>query len=488
MSDMKPVLVVGSTGYIGTRLVDALLQRGYKVRAGFRNPKKIEEKPWASHSNLVPKELDVFNVDSLTAAADGCSAGYYLVHSMYGKGDFAALDRRAAQNMAVAAERAGLKRIIYLGGLGDTEKKLSKHLESRMEVSRILHRGSVPATTLRAAMIVGAGSASFEIMRYLVDRLPAMVTPRWVRTRSQPIAISNVIGYLIDCLENEATASRVFDIGGPDILSYQDLMRIYNEEAGLARRIIIPIPILTPRLSSYWLSFITPLPAYLASPLIEGLKHEAICQNKDIQLLVPQKLLPVRQAIRLALQQNWHEVVYAKDELHVDRGVHEWVYNGDSDWAGGSFFGLNRKSTAIVSRTEVWNAIQSVLGTQGWNYGSWIWPLRGYLDIVLGGKGMRVPPSSLKSGSAVDCWEIVEIISGRRLRLRMSLKMPATMILTLSLKDKDPNASELSLSLHYHPIGLAGLVAWYGFLPFRKLVIEKLLARIIQIAESSDSR
>ena len=483
MASKDIVLVVGSTGYIGTRLVDALLNNGYTVRAGFRNSEKLEKKPWSSHPNLIPVKLDVFDIESLVAASSGCMAAYYLVHSMYGKGDFAALDRKAAHNLSKAAEKAGLRRIIYLGGLGDADTHLSKHLYSRLEVSRILHEGSVPATTLRAAMIVGAGSASFEIMRYLVDRLPAMVTPKWVRTKSQPIAVSNVIRYLVGCLESEDTAGGVFDIGGPDVLSYQDLMRIYTKVAGLTRRFIVPIPMLTPRLSSYWLSLVTPLPTVLARPLIEGLRSEAVCQNDDIQSLVPQKLLSVRQAIHLALEQDRHKRVYAKDTLHIGHGIYEWVYDGDPDWAGGSSFWITKKSTTSAERRGIWSAIKSVLGTKGWNYGSWVWPLRGYLDVLLGGNGMIASPRRPKIGSKVDCWEVVELVPERRLRLRSTLKMPAAVVLTVSIKS-NANGSELELMLHYHPVGFAGLIAWYGLLPVRRRMISKLLDRITQIAEA----
>ncbi|MHA2117690.1 MAG: DUF2867 domain-containing protein [Candidatus Thorarchaeota archaeon] len=487
MSDLRRVLVVGSTGYIGTRLVSALLQRKFEVHAGFKNSAKIEMKTWSSHPNLTPMKADVFDVESLTNAAEGCAAAYYLVHSMYGKGDFVSLDREAANNLVKAAEQADLKRIIYLGGLGEAESGLSKHLASRMEVSRILHSSSVPSTTLRAAMIVGAGSASFEIMRYLVDRLPAMVTPRWVRTKSQPIAVSNVIRYLIDCLEKPETANHVYDIGGPDILSYHDLMRIYSEEAGLTRRFIVPIPILTPRLSSYWLSLVTPLPTPLTKPLIEGLRNEAICQNSDIQSIVPQKLLTVREAIRLALQQDKEATYWTRRKLPTSGAILEQVQKGDPHWAGGSSYWLTWKSKVPVSRSRVWNAIQSIIGTKGWKYGSWIWPIRGYIDNLLGGKGMGESTkhlSLLKSGSLVDCWELVELVPNSRLTLMSTLKMPAMMSFAISTKTMDPQGCEVVVELYYRPYGLAGLISWYGLLPFRKYSFGKLIDRILKSSKS----
>jgi len=490
MSDLRRVLVVGSTGYIGTRLVSALLHRGYRVNAGYRNSAKIKIKSWSSYPNLTPVKADVFDVESLTNAAKGCFASYYLVHSMYGKGDFASLDREAAHNMLKATEQAELKRIIYLGGLGEAESGLSKHLASRMEVSRILHSGSVPATTLRAAMIVGAGSASFEIMRYLVDRLPAMVTPRWVRTKSQPIAVSNVIGYLIESLENVKTANRVFDIGGPDILSYQDLMRIYSEEAGLTRRFIVPIPILTPRLSSYWLSLVTPLPTPLTKPLIEGLRNEAVTQNDEIQSIIPQNLLTVRKAIRLALQQDKAGPhLTGKKPLNSD-AIFEQFQEGDPLWAGGSYYLMTWKSKTSRSRNEVWKGIHSVFGMNGRNYGSWIWLIRGYIDNLLGGRGMGksvMHLSILKQGSLMDCWKVIELAPTRRLILRSTLKMPTEMSLAISLKDLKNEGCEVAVELHYRPYGLAGLIAWHSLFPFRKYVIGRLFDRIMQSADLSHS-
>ncbi|MFX0054930.1 MAG: DUF2867 domain-containing protein [Promethearchaeota archaeon] len=488
MTDLRRVLVVGSTGYIGTRLVSALLRKGFRVNAGYRDSTKIKMKSWSSHPNLTPVKADVFDVESLISATQGCFAAFYLVHSMYGKGDFVNLDRTAAENMVKAAEQAELKRIIYLGGLGEVESGLSKHLASRMEVSRILHDCSVPATTLRAAMIIGAGSASFEIMRYLVDRLPAMVTPRWVRTKSQPIAVSNVVGYLIDCLANEETANRVLDIGGPDVFSYQDLMRIYAEEASLVRRFIVPIPILTPGLSSYWLSLVTPLPTPLTRPLIEGLRNEAVVQNDDVQLLVPQKLLTVREAIRLAIDNRRHHTSSEREDHYKLVSIPEQVQKGDPQWAGGTSFAINQRFESLASSDNVWNALNSIIGTKGWNYGSWIWPFRGYIDVLLRGNGMAeniAPFSRLKAGSSVDCWKIVEFSPTSRLSLMSRLKMPALMTLTLTMRDRIPKGCSLDAEIHYRPYGLAGMVAWYGLLPFRKYVIRRFIERLVQVAESS---
>jgi uncharacterized protein YbjT (DUF2867 family) len=303
--------VTGATGYVGGRLIPALLDAGYRVRAMARNPAKMGCRPWAGHSRVELVQGDVLDLESLKQAAFGCRAAYYLVHSMIAqKEKFAEADRRAARNMAAAAAADGLKRIIYLGGLAETKGgTLSKHLESRIEGAGILQAGPVPTTDLRAPMILGSGSASFEILRYLVERLPIMTTPRWVHSLNQPIAIRNVITYLVGCLEHEETTGQTYDIGGPDILTYRDLLDIYAEEARLRKRLIIPVPVLTPTLSALWIHLISPVPKSIALPLTEGLTSDAVCTENRIQAIIPQRLLTCREAIRLALDRINQEQV-----------------------------------------------------------------------------------------------------------------------------------------------------------------------------------
>mgnify|MGYP003392443924 CR=1 FL=1 len=296
------VLVLGATGYIGTQLVTVLLERGYLVRAAGRSLAKLERCSWAKNNRVEIVETNALDKQGLQNACRGCEVVYYLVHSMNPQNkDFIQTDRRAAQDMIGVAGKTGVRRIIYLGGLGENDKTLSKHLRSRMEVSRILHSGKVPVTTLRAAMIIGKGSVSFEILRCLVNRLPIIITPCWIFTQSQPIAVTNVIHYLVGCLESEHTAGQVFDIGGPDVLSYRELMDIYAKEAGLRKRLIIPVPFLTVTLSSLWGGWITPFPAYIVRPLVEGLKNRVVCQDNRIRDIIPQKLLNCHEAIRMAI-------------------------------------------------------------------------------------------------------------------------------------------------------------------------------------------
>jgi uncharacterized protein YbjT (DUF2867 family) len=296
------ILVTGATGYVGARLVARLLARGIPVRAAGRSRRKLLARPFSRDPRVELATCDVLDLPSLREACSGCSAVYYLVHSMDpGQRDFSHADREGARNMARAAGLEDVGRIIYLGGLGDPAAGISKHLRSRIEVGEILASGKVPVTTLRAAMIIGGGSGSYEILHYLVDRLPIMITPKWVGTESQPIAIRNVLDYLVGVLDAPGTIGGTFDIGGPEVVSYRRLMELYAEEAGLPKRWIIPVPVLTPGLSSHWIDLVTPAPASLARPLAEGLSSRLVCGDDRIRRLVPVELMDCRSAIRAAI-------------------------------------------------------------------------------------------------------------------------------------------------------------------------------------------
>ncbi len=297
------ILVLGASGYVGSNLVARLLHKGYFVNATGRSKDRLTRFPWANHKNVQLSSVDVLNPKNLEEVCRGFDTAFYLIHSMNpDHKNFEEADRVAAQNMAEVSKNCGLKRIIYLGGLGDAQEHLSKHLRSRMEVSQILHAGLVPVTTLRAAMIIGKGSISFEILRSLVDRFPIMVAPRWIETESQPIALTNVLNYLIGCLENNSTKGEIYDIGGSQILSYHKLIDIYTRETKRFKRLIITVPSLSPTLSSHWIQIITPYRAYIATPLVEGLKNRLVCQDNRITQIIPQELFDCPTAIRLALK------------------------------------------------------------------------------------------------------------------------------------------------------------------------------------------
>jgi len=483
----KCVLVTGATGYVGGRLVPLLLDNGYRVRVMGRSLDKLACRPWAHHPRVALVQADMLDPSSLNQAAEGCWAAFYLVHSMKAQGkDFARMDRDAARNMVRAAEAAALSRIIYLGGLGKDDPGLSEHLKSRTEVARVLQSGRVPVTFLRAALILGSGSASFEMMRYLVDRLPVLVTPRWVDTPCQPIAIRNVLHYLMGCLDVQETSGGTFDIGGPDVLTYGELMRMYAQEAGLPKRWIVPVPVLTPKISSYWVHLVTPIPASLARPLIQGLKNPVVCEENRIRSLIPQKLLSCREAIRQALRKIEQQAV---ETCWSDAGrfqVPEWVNCGDAPYAGGTVFECGYRVVIEATPEEVWESVVRLGGTRGWYYADFLWALRGAMDRLLGGVGLRRgrrDPHTLYVGDALDFWRVLDVQSPNRLDLLAEMKLPGEATLTFRLYPVGNGSTELQQLSRFLPKGLFGLIYWYGLYPFHQWVYTgmlKKMARAIQ--------
>lgn len=478
----RPILVAGATGYIGSRLIPRLLDAGYPVRALARSPQKLSGRPWFAHPALELVTADLLDVTSLRRAIEGCRAVYYLVHSMNPEvADFAATDRRAAENLVAVAEQAGLERIIYLGGLGGEEASLSHHLRSRSEVGRILAAGRVPVTVFRAAMIIGSGSASFEILRYLVDRLPVMITPRWVGTRCQPIGIRNVLHYLVACLEVPETLGASFDIGCPEVVSYRELMRIYAEEAGLPKRLIIPVPVLTPRLSSYWIHLVTPVPAAIARPLAEGLSNPVVCQDTRIRELIPQPLFDCRMAIRLALQRLREQQV---ESTWFDAGslpAAEWSIPGDPDWAGGAVYEDARRVVIAAEPGQVWPAVVGIGGSSGWYYADWLWQIRGWMDRLIGGIGLRRGrrnPSNLSVGDALDFWRVAGLREPESLLLVAEMKLPGQATLGFELRPTEDGHTELRQIARFLPRGLFGLIYWWLVAPFHSLVFNGMLRGI----------
>lgn len=484
----RPVAVLGATGYIGARLVPRLVEAGWRVRAIGRNPEKLKGRQWSRLPGVEVAQGDVFDPASLEEALRGCQAAYYLVHSMNPQvGDFASADRQAALNMVAAAQKNGLQRILYLGGLGDDAPDLSHHLRSRREVGDVLQTGSVPVTILRAAMIIGSGSASFEIMRYLVERLPVMVTPRWIFTRCQPIAVRNVLHYLVACLDCPATSGQVFDIGAEEVVSYDDLMRFYAEEAGLPKRWIIPVPVLTPRLSSYWIHLVTPVPAALARPLAEGLRNPVLCRDNRIRQLIPQQLLDSRQAIRLALEKmRLRQVETSWSDAGALAPV-EWSSREDPTWAGGTIFRDDRRMLVNAAASQLWPAVVGIGGKTGWYYGDWLWHVRGWIDRLIGGPGLsrgRRDPEEVQPGDALDFWRVLAVETGQHLKLVAEMKVPGEAVLELSLTEQADGTTEVRQYARFKPRGLCGLLYWYAVLPLHNLVFAGMLRGIAKASAS----
>lgn len=479
----QPILVAGATGYVGGRLIPALLEAGYRVRAMGRSLEKLGCRPWSRHEQIELVQGDVLDKASLTKAARGCRAAFYLVHSMIAqKEKFAEADRQAARNMVDSAAAEDLKRIIYLGGLAEAQDtSLSKHLQSRIEVAQILQSGPVPTTDLRAPMILGSGSASFEILRYLVEHLPVMTTPRWVFSLNQPIAIRNVVHYLVECLAHDETIGQTFDIGGPDVLTYRKLLDIYAEEAHLRKRWIIPVPVLTPTLSAYWIHLISPVPASIALPLTEGLTSAAVCTENRIQSIIPQKLLSCREAIRLALERVKQEQV---DSCWADAGKFiqpEWAHCGDADWAGGTILKCGYRAKISAPAEALWDPIHKIGGRRGYYFGDTLWRLRGWIDRLVGGPGLGRGSSNRAGrsvGEAVDFWRVLEVEAPHRLVLLSEMRAPGDALLEFQITPMGPDRSELQLVSRFMPRGLSGLIYWYLFYSFHQWVFAGMLKSI----------
>lgn len=475
MSDAhrRQVLVLGATGYVGGRLVSKLLEAGNQVRVLTRSTGRAERYEWSDRVQAFTG--DVLDPDTLAPALDGCYAAYYLVHSIGTAGDFAATEAIAARNVSDAADAAGLQRIVYLGGMGSGDG-LSKHLASRHHVGEILASGRTATTELRAAVIIGSGSISFEMLRYLTEVLPAMVTPRWVRTKCQPIAISDVLHYLTAVLDDLETVDRVLEIGGPDVVSYVEMMQTYAEVAGLPRRIIVPVPFLTPRLSSRWVGLVTPLPGRIAVPLIDSLRHEVVMRNHDIDDVVPHRPLTFRESLELALRHTRAEAI---DTRWTDAGFASAdTIPGDPDWAGGSIFEDHQTVDVRATPDALFRAFARIGGEHGYYVMKWAWSLRGLADKLIGGPGLRRGrrhPVDLRPGEALDFWRVVESEPGHQLVLEAEMKVPGKAWLTWRIEPADePDVVRLHQVAFFAPKGLFGRLYWYTMLPFHWLIFRQM--------------
>ena len=486
----RTVLVTGATGYVGGRLVPKLLEDGHRVRVLARTPSRARRYDWSDRVEIVTG--DVLEPDSLDAAFDGVDVVYYLVHSIgsgSSDGGFAATEARAAEHVRDAAERAGLERIVYLGGMG-TGDDLSEHLESRHRVGEILASGRTPTTELRAAVIIGSGSLSFEMLRYLTEVLPVMVTPSWVRTRCQPIAVRDVLHYLTRIIDDTEHVDRVLDIAGPDIVTYAEMMQTFASVAELPRRIIVPIPVLSPGLSSRWVGLVTPLPASVARPLIDSLRHEVVQHDHDIDVLVPHQPVPFREALELALRHTRAEAV---DTRWSDAGFTPAdTIPGDPEWAGGATYTDHQTVATTADADALYTAFARIGGSNGYYVANWAWWVRGLADKVIGGPGLRRGrrhPVDLRAGESLDFWRVVRADPGEQLVLQAEMKVPGKAWLTWRIEPADGDDPSAPRQLHqvafFAPKGLFGRAYWFVMLPFHWLIFQRMAHAVVRHAEGT---
>jgi uncharacterized protein YbjT (DUF2867 family) len=474
-----PILLTGATGYVGGRLLRLLEERGERVRCLTRRPEAVA--PNRDSTTIVAG--DVLELESLRPAMRGVWTAYYLVHSMT-SASFEEQDRRGAANFAAAAREAGVCRIVYLGGLG-AGGDLSSHLSSRQEVGRILACSGVQTVEFRASIVIGSGSLSFEMLRKLVERLPVMITPRWVRTKAQPIAIEDVLDYLVAALDVEIEGGAVFEIGGADQVSYEDLMREYAWQLGI-RRWIIPVPFLTARLSSLWLGLVTPVYARVGRKLIDSLPHETVVRSPTAVRAFAIKPRGYREAIARALanedrefsETRWSDSV-ASAGLRPERygGVHHGKRLVDS-----------RSIQVRVSPAQAFRPIRRIGGESGWYFGDRLWRLRGFVDLLVGGVGVRRgrrDPETPAVGSAVDFWRVEAYEPGRLLRLRAEMRLPGRAWLQFEVNRND-TGSTIRQTASFQPTGLLGTVYWYGLFPVHSWIFKGMLTRIADAAQAPE--
>ena len=473
--------MTGATGYIGGRLVPRLLEMGCRVRCLVRDPARLEGRPWHDAVEIVAG--DVLQPDTLLEAMQGVEAAYYLVHSLGGGSDFHQRDLTAAHYFGAAAGAAGVERIIFLGALAEEGPELSEHLRSRQQTGDALRAAGVPVTEFRAGVIVGSGSLSFELIRYLTERVPVMICPKWVYTHTQPIGVREVLEYLATALDVPESKGRIIEIGGAEVVTYGEMMTIYAEVRGL-KRWMVPVPVLTPRLSSLWVNLVTPIPASIARPLIEGLRNESIVHDPVATQLFP-LIQPAgyRTSVERALarlQASNVETAWS-DALSTSQGDVPALILTTQE----GMIVEQRQRVVTASPDQIYKVFTGIGGRRGWFYMNWAWEIRGFMDRMIGGVGLRRgrrDPDRLRVGDALDFWRVEVVEQERLLRLRAEMKVPGKAWLQFQVTPRDNDQTLLSQTAFFAPKGLLGMLYWYALYPFHRLIFSGLIDQIAQRA------
>lgn len=470
----RRILVAGASGYVGGRLVERLLASSGQVRCMARNVEGLQAR-WGERVETV--QADVLEPETLGLALEGVDTAYYLIHSMGGGADFEERERQSATHFGEAARAAGVRRIVYLGGLADERSDLSPHMRSRQETGRILRRSGVPVLEFRASIILGAGSLSFEMIRALVQRLPIMITPRWVQVKAQPIAVGDLLEYLLQALDLPEEKLGVYEIGGADVTTYRHIMEAYAESRGL-RRWYLPVPWLSPHLSSLWLGLVTPLFARVGRILIESVIHPSVVRNPAALEVFSVKPRGVDQAVADALAEEdaGYAVTRWSDALSVGHTYRTWA-----GWRFGTRLVDSRSTLVSAPAADVFQAVQRIGGRNGWYYGNFLWQARGAIDELLGGVGMRRGrrhPEELRVGDVLDCWRVETVEANRCVRLRAEMKLPGRAWLEFEILPSEDGQVCLTQTAVFDPLGLWGNLYWYAIYPLHGLIFRGMLQGI----------
>tara|TARA_B110000116_G_scaffold265092_1_gene273759 strand:+ start:2761 stop:4206 length:1446 start_codon:yes stop_codon:yes gene_type:complete len=479
---IEKILVTGATGYVGGRLIPKLLDNNYQVRVLVRNPERLKNKSW--YNKVEIHKGNALDKKSLLGLFKNIDFAYYLIHSMENDKNFEKTDLVAANIFGTIAKKEDLKRIIYLGGLAEDKNNLSKHLKSRHDTGKELSNHEIDVTEFRASVIVGAGSLSFEMIRNLTERIPIMICPKWVYTRTQPIAISNILEYLVSVLKIKLPNNQIIEIGSKDILTYGEMIKQYAQVRNL-KRFLISVPVLTPKLSSYWVHWTTPLSANITRPLVEGLKNESIVKNNVANKYFPNiNLLSYKNSVKKAILNFNSESIETSwsDSLSSSKGNDNIV----SSFLKEGIIIEDRRIDINKDKKIIFNYISSIGGANGWLYANFLWTIRGWIDLMVGGVGLRRGrrnPKELEQGDALDFWRVEKIITNKLLRLKAEMKLPGKAWLEYEIIELKNNY-QLVQKAYFMPTGLLGLFYWYSLYPVHKIIFRGLIKTIKKEVEA----